>query len=118
MWAHLSGDAQRSLGKVPWVGRLPLSSCPPVLEGRETLLSWGATLSPQSHGTKAGFKEEYHLLQGVIDGGMCLVNISAMNVPGKSSFYVKIHYKQEGGKRKVSFPSTKRIELFLTINKF
>lgn len=56
---------------------LPLSSCPPVLEGRKTPLLWGGTFSPQSQGTMAGFKEEYHLLWRVIDGAMCLVNISA-----------------------------------------
>lgn len=29
---------------------------------------------------------------------MCLVNIPATDIPGKSPFYVKIHYKQESGK--------------------
>lgn len=64
----------------------------------------------------AGFKEEYHLFRRMIDGTMCLINISATDIPGKSPFYVKIHYKQEG--EKVSLPSTRRNELFLTMNKF
>lgn len=56
------------------------SLCPPVLQfwRGEKHPYYGVELfSPQSHGTMAGFKEEYHLLWRVIDGAMCLVNISA-----------------------------------------
>lgn len=93
-----------------WVGSL----CPPALQfwrGGGHPYHGVEHFSPQSHGTMAGFKEEYHLFGRVIDGTMCLVNISAMHIPAKS-FNVKLHYKQEGEKRKVSFPSMKRIELF------
>lgn len=41
--AHLSGDAPGSLGKVPWVGWLPLSSCLSAPKGRKTALEQSVT---------------------------------------------------------------------------
>lgn len=101
--AHLSGDAPGSLGNVPWVGWLPLSSHLSALEGRKTALAQGGTL--------VGFVKECHLLQAVIDGGMCLVSISATTVPRKPSLYVKIHYKQKVKREKSSSPHTQQREL-------
>lgn len=52
--------------------------------------------------------------------GIGLVSPSVMRAPGKSSLYMKIHYKQKAKreKKKISSPSTKRIGLILITNKF
>lgn len=74
----------------------------------ESTPTTGWDLSPHlSHGTLAGFAEEHHLLQRVIDGGMRLVSISATSVRGKASLYVKNHYKQKVKREKSPFPLNK-----------
>jgi len=100
---HLLGDAQGSLAKVPWVGRLPLSSHHPALERSKTPLARGGTFLP----TEAMGPWQGCLLQTVIDGGTCPVSISVMSVPGKASLRVKIHHKQKVKREKSPFPLNK-----------